>query len=237
MDFMNLNQSAHGDREHGFILTRMRIPQKAIAGYWEDEKFRARMATWMRAAVGAFESRRLRVLRISDNMREVAVTEGDKVEAHIKFGWSVDHYGVQDIIAKVDDVTEAEIDAQMAEYAENYELATDDVAAVRYQAKEEVAIKNFLETGKFGAFHTNFQDLQSLKQLPGLACQDLMRQGYGFAGEGDWKTAAMVRIMKLMAADLAGGTSFMEDYTYHLEPGNAMNMGAHMLEVCPTLAS
>lgn len=237
MDFMNLNQSAHGDREHGFILTRMRIPQKAIAGYWEDGKFRARMATWMRAAVGAYESRRLRVLRISDNMREVAVTEGDKVEAHIQFGWQVDHYGVQDIIAKVEQVTEAEIDAQMAEYTELYDLATDDLAAVRYQAKEEVAIKKFLENGQFGAFHTNFQDLQSLKQLPGLACQDLMRQGYGFAGEGDWKTAAMVRIMKLMAADQTAGTSFMEDYTYHMEPDNGMNMGAHMLEVCPTLAS
>jgi L-arabinose isomerase len=237
MDFMNLNQSAHGDREHGFILTRMRIPQKAIAGYWEDSKFRARMATWMRAAVGAFESRRLRVLRISDNMREVAVTEGDKVEAHIKFGWSVDHYGVQDIINKTETVTEAEIDAQMAEYAANYDLATDDLAAVRYQAKEEIAIKHFLENGQFGAFHTNFQDLQQLKQLPGLASQDLMRQGYGFAGEGDWKTAAMVRILKLMSTDLAGGTSFMEDYVYHLEPGNAMNMGSHMLEVCPTLAS
>ena len=237
MDYMNLNQSAHGDREHGFILTRMRIPQKAIAGYWEDGKFRARMATWMRAAVGAFESRRLRVLRISDNMREVAVTEGDKVEAHIKFGWSVDHYGVQDIINKTETVTEAEIDAQMAEYAANYDLATEDLAAVRYQAKEEIAIKHFLENGQFGAFHTNFQDLQQLKQLPGLASQDLMRQGYGFAGEGDWKTAAMVRILKLMSTDLSGGTSFMEDYVYHLEPGNAMNMGSHMLEVCPTLAS
>ena len=236
MDFMNLNQSAHGDREHGFILARMRIPQKAIAGYWQDDKFRSRMASWMRAAVGVLESRRLRVLRISDNMREVAVTEGDKVEAHIKFGWQVDHYGVMDIIREVESVTEAEIDAQMAEYTELYDFATDDMAAVRYQAQEEVAIRKFLESGQFGAFHTNFQDLQSLKQLPGLASQDLMRQGYGFAGEGDWKTAAMVRIMKLMAADRTAGTSFMEDYTYHMEPGNSMNMGAHMLEVCPTLA-
>jgi L-arabinose isomerase len=237
MNFMNLNQSAHGDREHGFILARMRQPQKAIAGYWEDAKLRERMASWMRAAVGAFESNRLRVLRISDNMREVAVTEGDKVEAHIKFGWSIDHYGVEDIIAEVAKVTEAEIDAQMAEYAALYTMDTSDVAAVRYQAREEVALKKFLQDGQFGAFHTNFQDLQQLKQLPGLAAQDLMRQGYGFAGEGDWKTAAMVRLMKLMAADKAEGTSFMEDYTYHLDQNEAWNMGAHMLEVCPTLAS
>ncbi|MDD2534362.1 MAG: L-arabinose isomerase [Eubacteriales bacterium] len=237
MNYMNLNQSAHGDREHGFILARMRLPQKALAGYWQDIKFRSRMATWMRAAVGAFESRQLRVLRISDNMREVAVTEGDKVEAHMQFGWSVDHYGVQDIIKLVDQVTEAEIDAQMAEYSAHYELATDNLEAVRYQAQEEVALKKFLEDGKFGAFHTNFQDLQGLKQLPGLASQDLMRLGYGFGGEGDWKTAAMVRILKLMSADLAGGTSFMEDYVYHMEEGNGLNMGAHMLEICPSIAS
>ncbi len=237
MDFMNLNQSAHGDREHGYILTRMRLNHKTIAGHWEDRRFRERISSWMRAAVGAFESRRLRVLRISDNMREVAVTEGDKVEAHIKFGWQIDHYGVEDIIAEVEKVTNEEIDLQMAEYASLYEMATEDIASVRYQARVEVALKRFMDEGAFGAFHTNFQDLQHLKQLPGLAAQDLMRQGYGFAAEGDWKTAALVRIMKLMAADLSGGTSFMEDYTYHMEPGNGMNMGAHMLEICPTIAS
>lgn len=236
MDFMNLNQSAHGDREHGYILARMRIPQKVIAGYWEDPKLRERMARWMRAAVGAQESRRLRVLRISDNMREVAVTEGDKVEAHIKFGWQVDHYGVGDIIRMVDAVTETEIDEQMKEYAERYDMDTQNVESVRYQAREEVALRKFLEEGKFGAFHTNFQDLQQLRQLPGLAVQDLMRQGYGFAGEGDWKTAALCRIMKLMTADCKGGTAFMEDYTYHFNPDCAMNMGAHMLEVCPSVA-
>jgi len=237
MDFMNLNQSAHGDREHGYILSRMRLKQKVIAGHWEDKRFRERMADWMRAAVGAFESNRLRVLRISDNMREVAVTEGDKVEAHIKFGWQIDHYGVEDIIAQVEAVTETEIDTQMAGYSSIYGFATEDMEAVRYQAKEEVALKRFMEEGKFGAFHTNFQDLQQLRQLPGLAAQDLMRQGYGFAAEGDWKTAAMVRIMKLMTADMSAGTSFMEDYTYHMEPGNGMNMGAHMLEICPTIAA
>lgn len=237
MDFMNLNQSAHGDREHGFITARMRLQQKVISGYWKDEAMRKRMAGWMRAAVGAYESRQLRVLRISDNMREVAVTDGDKVEAHIKFGWQVDHYGVGDIIKLVEAVTEEEIDAQMKEYAEHYEMATDNIEAVRYQAREEVAIKKFMEAEKFGAFHTNFQDLQQLRQLPGLAAQDLMRQGYGFAGEGDWKTAALCRIMKLMSADQKGGTAFMEDYTYNFDPACGMNMGAHMLEVCPTVAS
>ncbi|QEY35795.1 L-arabinose isomerase [Caproiciproducens galactitolivorans] len=237
MDFMNLNQSAHGDREHGFILARMRIAQKVISGYWKDPVMRERMGRWMRAAVGAFESRRLRVLRISDNMREVAVTEGDKVEAHIKFGWQVDHYGVGDIIRMVDAVTEEEIDAQMKAYMEVYDMATDNLESVRYQAREEVALRKFMEEGKFGAFHTNFQDLQQLRQLPGLAAQDLMRLGYGFAGEGDWKTAALCRIIKLMTADCQGGTAFMEDYTYNFDPECAMNMGAHMLEVCPSIAA
>ncbi len=236
MDFMNLNQSAHGDREHGYICARMRLPRKVISGWWRDETFRRRMACWMRAAVGAFESRRLRVLRVSDNMRNVAVTEGDKVEAQLKFGWQVNHYGVGDIIRAVDEVTEREIDAQMKEYKQNYEMATVDLDAVRYQAREEVALKKFLEQGGFGAFHTNFEDLQQLRQLPGLAAQDLMRLGYGFAAEGDWKTAALCRVMKSMTSDLDCGTSFMEDYTYHFEPSNGMNMGAHMLEICPSIA-
>ncbi len=237
MDFMNLNQSAHGDREHGFITARMRLQHKVISGYWESENLRSRMGKWMRAAVGAFESRQLRVLRISDNMRDVAVTEGDKVEAHIKFGWQVDHYGVEDIIRMVDAVTEDEIDAKMAEYAQVYEMATDNIQAVRYQAREEVALEKFMEAEGFGAFHTNFQDLQQLRQLPGLAAQNLMRKGYGFAGEGDWKTAALCRIMKLMTQDCDKGTGFMEDYTYNFDPENGMNMGAHMLEVCPSLAA
>ena len=237
MDFMNLNQSAHGDREHGFIAARMRLRQKVIAGWWKDERFRGRMAGWMRAAVGAFESRRLRVLRISDNMRGVAVTEGDKVEAQIRFGWQVDHYGVEDIVRLVDAVGEDEIDAQMDEYRRLYEMDTDNVEAVRYQAREEVALKKFMERGKFGAFHTNFEDLQQLRQLPGLAAQDLMRQGYGFGAEGDWKVAALCRVMKAMTADLGCGTAFMEDYTYHFDPACAMNMGAHMLEVCPSVAA
>jgi L-arabinose isomerase len=236
MDFMNLNQSAHGDREHGFITARMRLQHKAISGWWKDENFRKRIAGWMRSAVGALESRKVRVLRVSDNMRDVAVTEGDKVEAQIKFGWRVDHYGVEDIIRLVDAVTEEEIDAQMEEYGRHYDIATDNIEAVRYQAREEVALKKFMDKENFNAFHTNFQDLQQLRQLPGLAAQDLMRQGYGFGAEGDWKVAALCRIMKAMTADLDCGTAFMEDYTYNFDPACGMNMGAHMLEVCPSVA-
>ena len=237
MDFMNLNQSAHGDREHGYIHARMRKKVKVIAGYWKDEQFQNKMGIWMRAAIGASESRKLRVLRISDNMRNVAVTDGDKIEAQIKLGWQVDHYGVGDIIKYVNAVTDDEIDAQMQVYKNNYEFDTDNIDSVRYQAREEVAIKKFLDENGFGAFHTNFEDLQELRQLPGLAAQDLMRQGYGFGAEGDWKVAAMTRIMKLMAEGMIGGTAFMEDYTYHFEPGNEMLLGSHMLEVCPTIAA
>ncbi|TDW25558.1 L-arabinose isomerase [Breznakia blatticola] len=237
MDFMNLNQAAHGDREHGYIIARMRMNQKVISGHWEDENQRKRMGSWMRAAIGAAESNKTRVMRISDNMRDVAVTDGDKVEAAIKLGWTVDHYGVGDIIRMVNEVSDAEIDAQMKEYETHYHIATKNLDAVRYQAKEEVAIEKAMkEFGDYNAFHTNFQDLQELKQLPGLAAQDLERKGYGFAGEGDWKTAAMTRIMKAMTIDKNGGTGFMEDYTYNFDPENGMNMGAHMLEVCPTLA-
>lgn len=237
MDFMNLNQSAHGDREHGHIAARMRLPRKVVAGHWEDELFQQKVGRWMRSAVGAIESRKLRVLRISDNMRNVAVTDGDKIEAQIKLGWQVDHYGVGDIIRMTEAVTESQIDAQMAEYEKYYTMDTDNIDAVRYQAREEVAIQKFMEQEGFGAFQTNFEDLQGLRQLPGLAAQDLMRQGYGFGAEGDWKIAALTRVMKLMAEGLDGGTAFMEDYTYHFEPGNEMLLGAHMLEVCPTIAA
>ena len=237
MDFMNLNQSAHGDREHGYIAARMRLPRKVIAGHWQDEQFATEVGAWMRPAVGAVESKRLRVMRISDNMRDVAVTEGDKIEAQLKLGWQVDHYGIGDIVEAADKVTEAEIDVQMMEYQTYYQMDTENIEAVRYQARLETAIKSFLDMGGFGAFHTNFQDLHGLKQLPGLAVQDLSRQGFGFAAEGDWKTAALARTMKCMAQGLTGGTAFMEDYTYHFEPGNEMILGAHMLEVCPSLAA
>lgn len=237
MDFMNLNQSAHGDREHGYITARMRMKQKVVAGYWKDEMFCSKMDIWMRAAVGAMESKKLRVLRISDNMRNVAVTDGDKIEAQIKLGWQVDHFGVGDIIQLVNSVTQEEIDAQMAEYEKYYDIDTDNIEAVRYQAQEEVALEKFLKKEGFGAFHTNFEDLQGLRQLPGLASQDLMRKGYGFGAEGDWKIAALTKVMKTMAEGMKGGTAFMEDYTYHFEPGNEMLLGSHMLEVCPTIAS
>lgn len=237
MDFMNLNQSAHGDREHGYIAARMHLKRKVVAGYWKDENVQNKIDVWMRAAVGAAESRKLRVLRISDNMRNVAVTDGDKIEAQIKLGWQVDHYGVGDIIKLVDAVTDDEIDAQMSEYEKNYVMDTDNIEAVRYQAREEVALKKFLDKEHFGAFHTNFEDLQELRQLPGLAAQDLMRQGYGFGAEGDWKVAAMTRVMKLMSEGMKGGTAFMEDYTYHFEPGNEMLLGSHMLEVCPSVSA
>lgn len=237
MDFMNLNQSAHGDREHGYIGTRMGAKRKVIAGHWENEDFRKEIASWMRAAVGVFESRKTRVLRISDNMRNVAVTDGDKVEAQMRLGWEIEHYGVGDIISEVDKVSEPEVDSLMKEYEENYIIATDNIEAIRYQARVEIAIKKFMDARGFTAFHTNFEDLQGLRQLPGLAAQDLMSKGYGFGAEGDWKVAAMTRILKAMTSDMTGGTAFMEDYTYHFEPGNEMIMGAHMLEVCPTIAA
>jgi L-arabinose isomerase len=237
MDFMNLNQSAHGDREHGYIGARMRINRKVIAGYWEDDETVQRIGHWMRSAVGVYESRRLKVCRFGDNMREVAVTEGDKVEAQIKLGWSVNGYGIGDLIQRVEQVTEAQIDAKMEEYKERYDIATDNIDSIRYQARLEVAVRSFLEDGGFGAFTDTFEDLQQLRQLPGLATQNLMKDGYGFGAEGDWKTAALVRIMKKMAAGLKGGTAFMEDYTYHMEKGREAILGAHMLEVDPDIAA
>ena len=243
MDFMNLNQSAHGDREYGFIGARMRIARKVVAGYWEDSEVRRRIAVWMRAAVGSSESRSLKVARFGDNMREVAVTEGDKVEAQIKFGWSVNGYGIGELAKLVSEVSDAEANRLLDEYSERYIIAEEAAseglarAAIREQAKIELALKSFLEEGGFGAFTTTFEDLHGLKQLPGLAAQRLMEAGYGFGGEGDWKTAAMVRLVKVMGTGMGKGTSFMEDYTYHLEQGNEMVLGAHMLEVCPTIAA
>ncbi len=237
MDFMNLNQSAHGDREHGFIGARLRMPRKIVVGYWEDQKVQDKIGNWMRSAIGVSESRSLKVARFGDNMREVAVTEGDKVEAQIKFGWSVNYHPVGDLVGYVDAVTDKEIDDQIKVYTDKYDMKTDHIDAVKYQARLEVAMTKFLEEGDFGAFITTFEDLYGLKQLPGLAVQRLMEEGYGFAGEGDWKTAAITRIMKVMSSGLEGGTSFMEDYTYHLEEGRELILGAHMLEVCPSIAS
>lgn len=234
MDFMNLNQAAHGDREHGYILSRMRINHKSISGYWESDLVKKKMASWMSAAIGVAESRSLKVMRISDNMRDVAVTDGDKVEAQIKFGWQVDYYGVGDVITTLNQVSDEEVEVLMNEYKELYHYEEKDLDTIQYQAKEEIAIQKMMDQKGYTAFHTNFQDLQQLQQLPGLAVQNLMRKGYGFAGEGDWKTAAMTRIMKVMAG-IENATSFIEDYTYDFSLG--VNMGAHMLEVCPTLAN
>ncbi|MEG1886503.1 MAG: L-arabinose isomerase [Oscillospiraceae bacterium] len=236
MDFMNLNQSAHGDREHGFIGARLRAPRKIVVGYWENDDVKQRLADFMRAAVGVAESRGLKVARFGDNMREVAVTEGDKVEAEIKLGWSVNYYPVGDLLKYIADVTEKEIDDVFEEIKALYVMKTDNISAVKYQIREEIGLRKFLEEGGFGAFTTNFEDLYGLEQLPGMACQRLMADGFGFGGEGDWKAAAMTRIMKTMSKGLSGGTAFMEDYTYHMPRGNEMVLGAHMLEVCPSIA-
>lgn len=241
MDFMNLNQAAHGDREYGFIGARMGISRKVVVGYWEDPAVLSRIAGWMRTAVAFVEGRSLKVARFGDNMRQVAVTEGDKVEAQIKFGWSINGYGVGDLVQRVGDISEAEVDHLMDEYNEVYDITAEGRSAgpvreaIREQARIELGLKGFLQEGGFGAFTTTFEDLHGLKQLPGLAVQRLMGQGYGFGGEGDWKTAALTRVMKIIADNK--GTSFMEDYTYHMEPGQELVLGAHMLEICPTIAA
>lgn len=240
MDFMNLNQSAHGDREHGFIGARMRMSRKVIAGYWEDADVRNRLGAWMRTAVAYIWGSHLKVARFGDNMRDVAVTEGDKVEAQIKFGWTVNGYGIGDLVEKIKAVTEEQVDQLLAEYTKKYDISADaktgdKFEAIREQARIELGIKAILEEGGFSAFTTTFEDLHGMKQLPGLAAQDLMSKGYGFGGEGDWKTSALLNVIKVMADNK--GTSFMEDYTYHLVPGDEMILGAHMLEVCPTISA
>ena len=237
MDFMNLNQAAHGDREHGFIGARLRKPRKIIAGYWKDEKVRRRIGDWMRSAVGAAVSREMKVMRFGDNMREVAVTEGDKVEAQTRLGWQVNTWAVGDLVLEMNAVTEAEIDALMAEYEASYDVATDDIGAIRYQAREEIAIRRMMDREGCRAFSNTFQDLYGMEQLPGLASQHLMSLGYGYGGEGDWKVSAMTAIMKAMGEGGNGASAFMEDYTYHLVEGQEYSLGAHMLEVCPSLAS
>lgn len=237
MDFMNLNQAAHGDREHGFIAARLRMPRKVIAGYWKDETVQKRLGDWMKAAIGFAFSKGLKVMRFGDNMREVAVTEGDKVEVQIKLGWQVNTWPVGKLVETMDAVTEAQIDEMMAVYAEEYDIATDDMETVRYQAREEIAIKKMMDDEGCMAFSNTFQDLYGMEQLPGLASQHLMAQGYGYGGEGDWKVAAMTTIMKAMGEGGNGASAFMEDYTYHLEAGNEYSLGAHMLEVCPSLAA
>ena len=237
MDFMNLNQAAHGDREHGFIAARLRMPRKVIAGYWQNPEVLNRIGSWMKAAVGVAVSKSMKVMRFGDNMREVAVTEGDKVEVQQKLGWQVNTWAVGDLVKVMNAVTEEEIDALMAEYTAKYDIATDNIAAIRYQAKEEIAMKKMMDANGCMAFSNTFQDLYGMEQLPGLASQHLMAQGYGYGGEGDWKVSAMTAIMKAMGENGNGASAFMEDYTYHLVEGQEYSLGAHMLEVCPSLAS
>jgi L-arabinose isomerase len=242
MDFMNLNQSAHGGREFGFIGTRMRRARRVVVGHWQDEEVQAQLNTWMRAACAWHDAQGTRIARFGDNMREVAVTEGDKVEAQIRLGYAVNGYGLGDLVRYVNGVTDAETDQLVAEYEAQYVVAEplqaggEQRQALREAARVELGMRGFLEEGNFKAFTTTFENLYGLEQLPGLAVQRLMADGYGFGAEGDWKTAALVRAMKVMATGLEGGTSFMEDYTYHLEPGNMKVLGAHMLEVCASLA-
>ncbi len=243
MDFMNLNQSAHGDRELGYLLTRMRLARKTVVGHWRDPRVAERIGVWARAAAGRHEARALSVARLGDNMRSVAVTEGDKVEAEIRLGVSVNGYGVGDLVEAI----EAVPDAAVAELLDAYEAEYDLVPelregggrrdSLRAEARIEAGLRSFLDAGGHRAFTDTFEDLHGLPQLPGLAVQRLMADGYGFSAEGDWKTAALVRIAKVMATGLDGGTSFMEDYTYHLDPAGPKVLGAHMLEICPSIAA
>ena len=243
MDFMNLNQSAHGDREYGFIGARLRLNRKIVVGHWQDPDVVEELAGWARSALAMAESRNLRIARFGGmNMRDVAVTGGDRVEAQIKLGWSINGYGVGDLVKPIAEVQDAEVDRLVGEYEEAYTLSPSlrrDGAmreSLRYEARQEIAMRAFLEEGGFRAFTTTFEDLHGLKQLPGFACQRLMADGYGFGAEGDWKTAALVRLGKVMTGDRSGGVSFMEDYTYHLVKGQERILGAHMLEVCPSIA-
>lgn len=243
MDFMNLNQAAHGDREFGFINTRLRLSRKVVVGYWEDEDVQDRISTWMRAAHGWHDLQGARFARFGDNMRFVAVTEGDKVAAEARLGYTVNGYGIGDLVEKVDAVSDADIDRLAAEYEDRYKVAAAlrrggaRHESLRYGARLELGLRAFLEEGNFKGFTDTFEDLHGLKQLPGLAVQRLMNEGYGFGAEGDWKTCALLRAMKVMAQGLDGGTSFMEDYTYHLHPSGHKVLGAHMLEVCESIAA
>ena len=245
MDFMNLNQAAHGDREAGFLHTRMRLGRKVVVGHWADAEVQDRLGAWMRAAHAWHDWQGARLVRFGDNMRQVAVTEGDKVAAELRFGFAVNGHGIGDLVAKISDVgiTDRAVDRLCAEYAERYTVARElrqggtRHDSLRYGARIELGLRAFLVEGGFKGFTTTFEDLHGLRQLPGLAVQRLMAEGYGFGAEGDWKTAALLRAMKVMGGGLPGGTSFMEDYTYHLHPDGHLVLGAHMLEICETIAA
>ena len=235
MDFMNLNQSAHGDREFGFLATRLRLNRKVVTGYYQDKRVLDEIFSFMRAASAVKFSKNLNVIRLGDNMREVAVTEGDKVEAQIKLGWSVNGYGIGDFVDEINKITTSEVESLFNEIKSNYDIITNEIDSIKEQLKYELALENMLKKHNAKAFTTTFENLYGLKQLPGLSVQRLMEKGYGFGGEGDWKIAALTATLKYMAKGLNGGTSFMEDYTYNLKPNNEYVLGSHMLEICPTL--
>jgi L-arabinose isomerase len=242
MDFMNLNQSAHGDREFGFIMSRMRLNRKVIVGHWEDSAVLGQIGAWCRVAAGWHDWQGARFVRFGDNMRFVAVTDGDKVEAELKFGYSVNTHGVGDLVKVINEMSDAETDKLIAEYEEKYAVVPSlhkggaHYSSMQAAARIELGIAAFLKNGNYKGFTDTFEDLHGLLQLPGIAVQRLMGQGYGFAAEGDWKTAALVRAMKVMGSGLDGGNSFMEDYTYHFDPQNQMVLGSHMLEICESIA-
>lgn len=242
MDFMNLNQSAHGDREFGFIMSRMRLNRKVVVGHWKDTDVHQRLNIWLRAACGWHDMQGAKFCRFGDNMREVAVTDGDKVEAEIKFGYSVNGYGVGDLVRTINEVSDGDISKLVSEYEERYQVAAalrkgaDKHGSLRDAAKIEIGLRTFLQRGNFKGFTDTFEDLHGMVQLPGIGVQRLMAEGYGFGGEGDWKTAALVRAMKVMGSGLKGGNSFMEDYTYHFDPSDKLVLGAHMLEICESIA-
>ncbi len=242
MDFMNLNQSAHGDREFGFMVSRMRIERKVVVGHWQDTNILQEIGSWARVAAGWHDWQGARFVRFGDNMRYVAVTDGDKVEAELKFGFSVNTYGVGDLVKVINSISDAEIETLTNEYEQRYAVVPAlrkggaQYGSLKEAAKIELGIEAFLKDHNFKGFTDTFEDLHGMVQLPGIAAQRLMNKGYGFAGEGDWKTAALVRAMKVMGTGLKGGNAFMEDYTYHFDPTNPMVLGSHMLEVDESLA-
>jgi len=242
MDFMNLNQSAHGDREFGFIMAKLRMPRKVVVGHWEDARVHERINVWSRVAAGVYKMKTMRVARFGDNMRQVAVTDGDKVAAEAQFGFSVNTYAVGDLVTVISQVSDGQVETLMQEYEDTYRLMPsllkggDRRDSLVEAARIELGLKAFLEDGGFSAYTNTFEDLYGMRQLPGIGSQRMMAAGYGYGGEGDWKTSALVHVMKLMASGMKGGNTFMEDYTYHFEPGNEMVLGSHMLEICPTIA-
>ena len=242
MDFMNMNQAAHGDREHGFIWSRLRLSRKVVVGFWQEKSTQEKLGAWARAAAAWADWQTAKFVRFGDNMREVAVTDGDKVSAQFKFGFSVNTHGVGDLVKVVNDISDKEVDALCKTYEAIYEMSADlrkggkRHKSIRDAARIELGIEQFLTAGGFKGYTDTFEDLHGLAQLPGVGSQRMMAAGFGFGGEGDWKTSALVRAMKVMASGLKGGTSFMEDYTYHMQPGNKLVLGSHMLEICPSIA-